>query len=184
MTENRSGCVLGTRRCDPQNLREIQHCAVNHGKHAFGEMAEALKMRRDALSRATSPYESADERQHHQPGLTVADVILVTNLQDDHRIIAEACRRTGGVFVRMPDVHTTDEDVYDALTAAVEELGQDSGVIRRILSDSTVTPEEADHADREIDETIAALVRLKATVRAKVEKPWLRPPTTPTRVRA
>jgi hypothetical protein len=173
MVQNRKECTIGARRCDPTSGREIAHCLVNHGRHSFGDVAEALKMRRDSLSRATSPYESEDENQYHQPGLTWQDVIVVTNLQDDHRLVEEVCRRTGGVFVPMPSAHDTDEDVYEALTTAVEELGQDSGVIRRILADRTVTSEEADHADREIDETIAALVKLKATVRRKVAKPTM-----------
>ena len=168
MLENRKGCALGIRRCDPKNLTEIVHCLYHHGRHSFGEMAESLHVRRDALSRRTAPY---GESEDTSVSLTVGELITGTNLQDDRRAVEEVCRRTGGVFVRMPDAHTADTDVYDALTAAVEELGQDSGVIRKILSDGVIESDEADRAEREIDETIAALVRLKSTVRRKVARP-------------
>jgi len=78
-----------------------------------------------------------------------------------------------GVFVPLPAAEATDQDVYAALVTVVEEIGQDSSLVRRVLADGYVTEDEVIEAEREIDQTIASAVALKAAIRAKVAKPSL-----------
>lgn len=120
-----------------------------------GSRSDALARRSDGLSE----------------DMTLRQAIAISTIQDDRRIVEEVARRVGGVFVRLPENTVDNADVYDVLLSAVEEIGQDSSVVRRILSDKLVTVDEADQADREIDETIATLVRLKGALRQKVAKP-------------
>jgi hypothetical protein len=164
MVENRKGCVEGHRSCEPNDLAQVVHCRSRHGRLKFPELCKAVGKRSDAMARMTDG---------HSEDLTLGLAIAVCQVQRDTAIFEEACRRVGGVFVPLPDAHGADEDIYAALSMAVEELGQDSGVIRRILADCAVTAEEAEQAAREIDETIASLVHLKHVVFAKVRKPSL-----------
>lgn len=165
MVENRKGCVLGTRRCDPQGFAQVAHCVTRHGRLTFGELCTAVGKRSDALSRMTDGL-SED--------LTVRLLIAVTELQRDTRMVQEVCRRSGGVFVPLDARgEASDCDVHEALLQAVQEIGEDSGLIARVLHDGAVTELEADAVDAEIDQTIQALLTVKARVRAKVRRPSL-----------
>lgn len=159
MTENRAGCVLGTRRCEPEGLAQVVHCLTRHGRHAFGELPSLVGKRSDALSRMTDGL-SED--------LTLRLAIAISTLQRDTRIAEEFCRRVGGVFVPLDARDATDADVHLALLKAVSELGEDSSLISRVLADGAINSDEADAVDAEVDETIQALLQVKARVRAKV----------------
>jgi hypothetical protein len=160
MTQNRSTCVLGTRKCDPQgNLAATTNCVTRHGRLTFQELCAAVGKRSDAMSRMTDGI-SED--------LTLRLAIAVTELQRDTRIFEEACRRVGGVFVPLDTREISDSDLHQALMRVVSELGEDSSLLSRALSDGTIDEREADAIEAEIDETIQAALQLKARVRAKV----------------
>jgi hypothetical protein len=159
MVQNRVGCTLGTRPCEPQGLAQTVHCVTRHGRHGFGELPSLVGKRSDALSRMTDGI-SED--------LTLRLAISISTLQRDNRIFEEACRRVGGVFVPLDARDATDADVHQALLRAVSELGEDSSLISRVLADGAISSDEADAVDAEVDETIQALLQVKARVRAKV----------------
>lgn len=161
MVENRKGCVLGTRKCDPVNLAQVVHCVTRHGHHEFGPLARMVGRRSDALSRQTDGL-----REDLTLGLTIA----ITELQRDTRIVAELARCVGGVFVPLDTRAVSDADIHQAMLQAVREIGEDSGAIALALADGALTQDEADHILRELDETVQAVLAVKARVQAKVSQ--------------
>lgn len=159
MVENRKGCTLGTRPCEPQNLAQVVHCVTRHGRHSFGELTSLVGKRSDALARMSDGI-SED--------LTLRLAIAIQTVQRDTRIAEEFCRRSGGIFVPLDSRSATDTDVHQALLRVVTELGEDSSLISRVLADGAISSDEADAVDAEVDETIQALLQVKARVRAKV----------------
>ncbi len=159
MVENRKGCVLGTRRCDPASLAQIVHCVVRHGRHDVQDLARMVRRQGAALYRQTDGV-SED--------LTIGQAVAISELQRDSRIVEEMCRRVGGVFVALSAHDVTDDCIREALMEAVREIGEDSGLVSRVLAQPEVTEQAADAVDREVDETVAWLFQVKARVRAKV----------------
>lgn len=159
MVQNRVGCTLGTRPCEPQGLAQTVHCVTRHGRHGFGELPSLVGKRSDALSRMTDGI-SED--------LTLRLAISISTLQRDTRIAEEFCRRVGGVFVPLDTREISDSDLHQALMRVVSELGEDSSLLSRALADGAIDEREADAIEAEIDETIQAALQLKARVRAKV----------------
>lgn len=159
MLQNRSTCTVGTRPCHPDNLAQTVACVTRHGLHAFGELPSLVGKRSDALARMSDGI-SED--------MTLRIAKAVTAVQRDTRIVEQFARACGGVFVALDARATTDSDVQAALLEAVRELGEDSGLIARALADGRITQAEADDICREVDETVAALLEVKARVRAKV----------------
>jgi hypothetical protein len=159
MVQNRKDCTQGT-QCTPQgDLAQTVSCVAHHGRHKFGELAKLVHKRGDALSRMTNGF-SED--------LTLILAIRISEAQRDNRIFEEACRRVGGVFVPLDSRDISDSDLHQALMRVVSELGEDSSLLSRALSDGGIDAQEADQLEAEIDETIQAALQLKARIRAKV----------------
>lgn len=158
MTENKKGCVLGTRKCDPVGFAQVAHCVTAHGHHGVGELAAMIGMQRSALTRKTDG---------HVEDLTVRQMLAIGELQRDHRMVEEVCRRAGGVYVPLDQRDIADADIHQSFLQAVRELGEDSAAIQHALADGVVTDDEAAQVAREIDQTVAALCAVKARVMAK-----------------
>lgn len=163
--ENRRGCVLGTRRCAPADLAQVVSCVAHHGRLSFGELSAHVGSRRDALSRMTDG---------HSESLTLRLALAITELQRDTRIVEEVARRAGGVFVPTETRALGDDDITRAFLRAVQEIGEDSAAIAQAIADGTVTSDEAAQVAREIDQTVAALLAVKARVQSKAQAPTLR----------
>ena len=157
--ENRKGCVLGTRRCEPKNLAEVTHCVTRHGRLSFQDLCAAVGKRSDAMARMTDGLTE---------DLTLRLAIAISELQRDTRILEEACRRAGGVFVPLDTRDVTDLDLHQALMRVVSELGEDSSLLAKALADGGISSEKADALDAGIDDTIQAALQLKASIRAMV----------------
>lgn len=67
-------------------------------------------------------------------------------------------------IVPFPVVTPATEAVYAAFAAMVTEVGQDGDLIRRVLADGAVTPQECDQAVEELGRTIAAAVAVEAAL--------------------
>jgi len=165
MVENRKGCVLGLRRCNPTTTAQEIHCQWRHDAHLdFQTLARRARAQAAALARKTDGFSET---------LSIELFKVGCELTGNLRPLAQLCRDLGGVFVPLPAAEATDQDVYAALVTVVEEIGQDSSLVRRVLADGYVTEDEVIEAEREIDQTIASAVALKAAIRAKVAKPSL-----------
>lgn len=164
MTETPTNCRLGRRVCDPRDTAEFIHCLARHSHVSSARLSSEANLRHDAFLRQTDGTPGAPCKT------SVALLTFLTNRTRDHRAIAALARDCGGVFVALPpdECQQGKEDVHQAVLRAVQEFGQDSGLIGRVLADGVVTEDEALAVDREIDETITALLRLKLSVRDHV----------------
>lgn len=166
MVENRKGCVLGTRRCDPIGYAQVAHCVVAHnGTYGVDQIARSIGMQRAALTRKADGF-SYD--------LSVRQVLAIRELLQDTRMVEEIAREAGGVFVPLDTRAISDQDIRQAFVAAVRELGEDAAAIERALEDGHVSEDDAVHVGREIDQSIAALLAVKARVQSKAQAPTLR----------
>jgi hypothetical protein len=163
MTKSRKQCASGD-VCEPRSLAEAVYCMVHHSGVDVAEVAKLLCTRTGYLLDAANP--DRDEVQFQARMLAPA-MTHFKNLTPLNFL----CREMNGVFVAFPDVSADHEDVYRGLCDAIEEMGQSSSAVKKALHDDIVTEEEADSVDREVDDAVAALLRVKASVRNKVQRP-------------
>jgi hypothetical protein len=163
MTKSRKQCQSGD-VCEPRSLAEAVYCMVHHSGVDVAEVAKLLCVRTGYLLDAANP--DRDEVQFQARMLAPA----MTHFKNV-KPLQFLCREMNGVFVAFPEVSSTHDDVYRGMCDAIEEVGQSSSAVKKALTDNDVTDEEADAADTEIDEAVAALLRVKASVRAKVQRP-------------
>jgi hypothetical protein len=163
MTKSRKQCESGD-VCEPRALAEAIYCMVHHSGVDVAEIAKLLCTRTGYLLDAANP--DRDEVQF-QARMLVPAMTHFKNLTPLHFL----CREMNGVFVAFPEVSIAHDDVYRGLCDAIEEMGQSSSAVKKALLDDLVDESEADVVDREVDEAVAALLRVKAAVRAKVQRP-------------
>jgi hypothetical protein len=163
MTKSRRQCESGD-LCEPRTLAESIYCMVHHSGMDPEEIAKALIVRKGYLLDAANP--DRDEVQF-QARMLVPAMKATENITP----LRFLCREMEGVFVPLPDVSHAHDDVYRGLCDAIEEMGQSSGAVKKALMDDVVTEDEADIVDREIDEAVAALLKVKSAVRSKVQRP-------------
>ncbi len=162
MTKSRKQCQSGD-VCEPRSLAEAIYCMVHHSGVDVAEIAKLLCTRTGYLLDAANP--DRDEVQFQARMLAPA-MTHFKNLTPLHFL----CREMNGVFVAFPEVSAVHDDVYRGMCDAIEEVGQSSSAVKKALADDVVEEEEADASDKEIDEAVAALLRVKAAVRAKVQR--------------
>jgi hypothetical protein len=163
MTKSRKQCQSGD-LCEPRSLAEAIYCMVHHSGVDVAEVAKLLCTRTGYLLDAANP--DRDEVQFQARMLAPA-MTHFNNLTP----LVFLCREMNGVFVSLPDSEPAHDDIYRGLCDAIEEMGQSSSAVKKALLDDVVTEEEADVVEREVDDAIAALVRVKASVRNKVQRP-------------
>lgn len=165
MTNGRKSCRSG-HPCEPRSLGEAIYCSTFHSEAEARTIAERMGVRYSYLADAANPDRDG---QQFQARLLVPLMHATGNLAP----LAWLARAMGGVFVRTPDVAVEHDDVRRAFLAATREIGEDAGDIERALADGVITGEEARQLEVQIDETIAELVSLKATIRKKAGVPPL-----------
>jgi hypothetical protein len=161
-TENRQDCTLGRRVCDPRDTAETIHCLARHSSTPPQKLSAEAQMRHDTFLRATEWTPGAPCKT------PVSLFTFLTNRTKDTRAIASLARDCGGVFVPLPPVEALagEERLFEALSTAFEEVGQDAAVIRRALADGEISGDDLARCTREIDESIAALCRVKTVLTA------------------
>jgi hypothetical protein len=165
MTKSRKQCESGD-VCEPRTLAEAIYCLIHHSGVDVAEVAKLLCVRTGYLLDAANPDREEVQFQARMLAPAMTHFKNVKPLQF-------LCREMNGVFVQFPEVSADHDDVYRGLCDAIEEMGQSSSAVKKALHDDVVTEEEADVVDREIDDAVAALLRVKASVRNKVQ--WPRP---------
>lgn len=159
-TENRQDCTLGRRVCDPRDTAETIHCLARHSAVPPQQLSGEAQMRHDAFLRKTEFFPG-------RPCSTPVSLLTyLTNRLADTRAIASLARDCGGVFVPLPPVEALQGEagLFEAVSTAIEEVGQDAAVIRKAIADGSISTDDRDRCNREIDETIAALCRLKGVL--------------------
>ena len=160
MTEGRRACRSG-QRCEPRTLGEAIYCCAHHSDVDARTVAERIGKRYTYLVDAVNP----DRGELQFQARLLVPLMLATGNAAPLEWLA---REMGGTYVPLPQLTPADDEVRTAFMQAVRELGEDSSLIDRVLSDELVTPSEADAVDQEIDQTIRALLQTKAAIRAKV----------------
>lgn len=163
MTRGRKACRSG-QRCEPRTWGEALYCLVQHSNLEPAEIAARIGKRVGYLLDASNPDR---EDTKFQAELLTAVMHVTHNLAPLHYLCAEF----GGVFLPLPAAAASDDEVLAAFARAVAEVGESGSAITQGLEDRTLTPEEAQRACREIDETIAAFVQVKALVRSRAGVP-------------
>lgn len=98
-----------------------------------------------------------------QPGykLGLRTSLLILKKTGDLRALDEIEAMVGRVAFAVPRASGSMAPVMELAAAAMRELGEDMKEIGQAMADGVITPKEAGRCIAEIDETIAALARLR-----------------------
>ncbi len=163
MTQGRKDCRQG-RKCEPRTVAEAIYCLVHHSDIEPRVLAERLGKRYAYLMDAANPDRDTVQFQ-------IQMLIPAMQLTNNWMPLQFLCREMGGVFVPLPTVGAEHGDIRKAFMATIQEIGEDSAVIERVLADNIVTAEENRAVSDKLDRTIAALLRVKAEVDARAARP-------------
>jgi len=153
-THNRKACRQG-RRCDARSLGDALYCTVHHSDVEAKQLAERLGIRYGYLLDAANP-----DREDAQFQLRLLLPLVVATGRTE--ILDYLEREVGRVAFAVPTAaDPAQADLFDGLAVAMRELGEDAEALR---------------FGAEVDETIAALAKLKALVTAKVRSLSIRRP--------
>ncbi|MCW5625962.1 MAG: phage regulatory CII family protein [Burkholderiales bacterium] len=126
-------------------------------------LAARMGMPPGVLYNKANPNEST----HHTP--TLRDVVLVSTLTQDHRVLHALAHTLDHVAIPVPDlVHVADDALLDLVAKTHDEQGQFFALMRLALGDGAVTQGELRHLRRESMEWIAAIVELVARLEGLV----------------
>ena len=168
-THNRKACRQG-RRCDARSLGDALYCTVHHSDVEAKQLAERLGIRYGYLLDAANP-----DREEAQFQLRLLLPLVVATGRTE--ILDYLEREVGRVAFAVPTAaDPAQADLFDGLAMAMRELGEDAEALRQAVADGRVTRDEAERFGAEVDETIAALAKLKALVTAKVRSLSIRRP--------
>lgn len=160
MRQGRAACIRGN-RCEPRSLAEAIQCCVQHSELETDVIAARIGVRRGYLNDAAN----ADRNDtKFQAELLIPLMLITKNLLP----LQYLCRELGGVFVPLPALEgSAHQEIFQAFTHTVTEMGQSGDAIERALADDVITPSEAARIERQIDETVVAALALKALVAAR-----------------
>jgi hypothetical protein len=77
------------------------------------------------------------------------------------------CREFGGVFVPIPDGPASEEELLSAFAKVVVEIGEDGAALTESFKQGRVDQAQVAKVLGEVDESIAALVRLRFLVESR-----------------
>ena len=160
MTRSRKQC-RGGHQCDPRTWSEALYCLVHHSDLEPAEIAARIGKRVGYLLDAANPDR---EETKFQADLLTAVMHVTGNLAP----LRYLCGEFGGVFVALATGPASEDAVLCAFTQAVTEMGQSGAALTRSFADAVLTREESAWASRELDETVAACLHVKALVQSRV----------------
>lgn len=109
-------------------------------------------------------------QQGHKLG---ADMVLpLTLLSGSDAPLHFLAREAGGVFIRLPEAAETSADLICSLAESVREFGEYAAETARDFSDGDVTVEQLTRIEKEGDEAIEAILRVKKMARATHERQY------------
>lgn len=161
MTHSRRVCRQ-VQPCEPRALLEAIQCCVLHSDRESSSIAEALGVRRGYLLDAANP----DREELQFQARLLSPLMHVTQNATPLRYLA---REQGFALVELPRTDPADGDIRQKFLHVVTELGEGSSAIERALSDGEVTADEAARIHRELDDTIEALMAVKALVQTRAK---------------
>lgn len=159
MLQNPSVCRGGT-PCEPASVDEAVYCAVHHSAASPKTIADALEINYAHLMAAADPHRT----DSHVQARWLVGLMRVTDNLLPLRYLAAAL---DCAIVTLPRVTREGAAIYERLADVVRELGEDSAVIQHVLEDGHVTAEEVLLVEREIADTVEALLAVREEVRAR-----------------
>lgn len=159
MLQNPSVCRGGT-PCTPASFEEALYCCVFHSELSAKAIADAIGIKYSYLTAAADPHRA----DTHIQSRWLPVLMHVTGNVAPLRYLAASL---GCALVQLPSSVERGDAIYERLADVVRELGEDTAAIQHVLSDGHVTAEEVAHVDREVGDTIEALLTLRAAVRAR-----------------
>lgn len=136
---------------------------------AVDESATQIKNLACAIGRSES-YTSDVLNEGRTQELTVRDLVAfirATNLTP----LRWLCREFDGTFVPLPALMPGHQDIRDRFLVAIEEVGKDSSLITRALSDGQITDDEGRVLIDELENTIAVFREVISLVHARRPRP-------------
>lgn len=100
--------------------------------------------------------------------LYLKDAILLTEKANDNGILEAWCHQRGGVFVKLPESVSCDEELSDQLMRVNEEFGAALGEIRKAREDGNIDSEECDRVTKKLMSTVTEALALNALVKGQV----------------
>lgn len=162
MTLSRRECLHGA-GCAPTTLQEALYCCVHHSKLSPQQIAEQLGISVTYLHDAANP----DREQHQFQARLLLPLMSVTGNLAPLRFLNAAL---GRIDIAMPAVDADGDDILGGYLRLVREVGEDSTLIEKVLSDGRVTPAECARVKRETRETAEAALHIAALVEKRVDR--------------
>jgi len=159
VTRGRKACRMG-QHCDPSSFAEALYCLVQHSDLEPTEIAARVGKRVGYLLDASNPDR---EDTKFQAELLIAVMHVTGNLAP----LEYLCRAFGGVFVPVPAGPASDEALLCAFAKVVAEVGEDGAALTAKLADGCVLADGRAKLMKEINETVAELVRFRALVESR-----------------
>lgn len=128
--------------------------------HEFGvaKLAKLLDLPPTTLYTKVDPY---------QPScLTSAELVRVSILTRDDRLIEATCREIGGAFYRLPEVQRdSDASLLEMLCKLGAEEGEFCQRLWQFMADGDISLAEFKVLDKELFDIVAAVARLRERIR-------------------
>ncbi|CAM3899557.1 phage regulatory CII family protein [Rheinheimera salexigens] len=100
--------------------------------------------------------------------LYLRDAVLLTDKANDNLILETWCQQRGGVFVKLPDSVSCDEELSDQLMRVSEQLGAALGEIRLAREDGVIDSTEFARIKAKLMKTVDEALALNAVVEGQV----------------
>lgn len=139
------------------SLQEATYCVI----HEFGikRLAGLLDLP------PTTLYTKADP--HQASGLTAAELVRITLLSRDDRLIEAVSREVGGAFYRLPEFsEDSDADLLQMLCTLGAEEGEFCQQLLFFFNDRRISPDEFRRLDKELFDVVSAVAVIRARLRA------------------
>lgn len=162
-TQSRKACRAG-HTCQPQTFAEALDCLAHHSDVPLTQIAERVGRDVNYLRKATSQY---DEAHPFRGDL----IVPVTRAANNFVLLDYLESQVGRIAIALPGAEPGRQDLLAHQLAVVREVGEDAAAIERALHDGRVDAIELPRLKREIEESVKALLTLKAALQLKAGRP-------------
>ncbi|WNO60864.1 phage regulatory CII family protein [Rheinheimera sp. MMS21-TC3] len=130
-------------------------------RHNASDLARKLGVSPNVLGNRLNP-----DQDFHKLGL--GEAVAITELTNDNAILEAWAHQRGGVFVKLPESVSCDEELSDQLMRVNEEFGAALGEIRKAREDGIIDSEECDRVTSKLMSTVTEALALNALVKGQV----------------
>lgn len=130
-------------------------------RHNASDLARKLGVSPNVLGNRLNP-----DQDFHKLGL--GEAVAITELTNDNAILEAWCQQRGGVFVKLPEHVSCDEELSDQLMRVSEELGAALGEIRHARADGVIDRTEFERIKAKLMNTVTEALALETVVAGQV----------------